>query len=181
MKLERMHSRFSFQSGSKLSNRPTVRPLLAAGLLLALINNSTADDSAGAHDVAWGTDLGYVWLSGRPSWTGGSVGKFRYQDDGAQLSRSFLDYRGRWTDTLDAHIVLEGYDDELGAAVDFTEAYLEWRPVPRSATRYRLKIGAFYPRISLENEAAGWSSPYTLNSSAINTWVAEELRSFGAE
>jgi len=33
----------------------------------------------------------------------------------------------------------------------------------------------------MENVERGWSSPYTMSSSAINTWVAEELRSVGAE
>ena len=39
----------------------------------------------------------------------------------------------------------------------------------------------FYPRLSLENTGAGWSTPYTLSSSAINTWVAEEIRTTGIE
>ena len=65
--------------------------------------------------------------------------------------------------------------------VDLTEAYLEWRPVPRSANRYRIKVGAFYPRISLENVGPGWGSPYSISPSAINTWVGEELRSVGME
>jgi len=59
--------------------------------------------------------------------------------------------------------------------------FTEWRPVPKSATRYRLKLGAFYPNISLEKVDPAWSSPYTQNFSAINTWIAEEIRTFGAE
>jgi len=39
----------------------------------------------------------------------------------------------------------------------------------------------FYPRLSLENTGAGWSTPYTLSSSAINAWVAEEIRTTGIE
>jgi hypothetical protein len=109
------------------------------------------------------------------------VGKLRYDSDEFAISRAFLDYKGKLTDTLDAHIALEGYDDDLGNKIGVTQAYLQWRPVPRSPTRYRLKVGAFYPRISLENVGPGWSSPYTMNSSAINTWVAEELRSTGME
>ena len=128
-----------------------------------------------------GFEVGYVNASGYESWTEGFVGKLRHDSDGLALSRAHLDYTGKLADTLSAHVVLEGYDDKLGEAIDFTEAYLEWRPVPRSPNQYRLKVGAFYPRISLESVAAGWTSPYTLNRSAINTWVAEELRSFGAE
>jgi len=133
------------------------------------------------HDLAFGLDLGYVSVSGYESWTQGSVGKLRHDEDGAVVSRAFLDYEARLTDTIDATVVLEFNDDGLGNVIDFTEAYLEWRPLPRSANRYRLKVGSFYPRISLENVERGWSSPYTMNFSAINTWVAEELRSVGAE
>ena len=63
--------------------------------------------------------------------------------------------------------------------IDVTEAWLEWRPVPQSAWRSNLKIGAFYPPVSLEHRAPGWSNPYTLSSSALNTWVGEELRTIG--
>jgi hypothetical protein len=135
------------------------------------------------HHVLFGADISYVDTSGYSSWTEGSVGKLRFDDsnDGLVLSRAFVDYEGRLSDTLNAKVALEIYDDDLGSPIDFTEAYLEWRPVPRSPNRYRLKMGAFYPRISLENTDAGWTSPYTLSSSTINTWVAEELRTFGAE
>jgi len=142
---------------------------------------AAAVEIAEGHEAIFGMEAGYLSMSGHPSWTEGFVGKLRYQDDGVVLNRAFLDYQGRLADTLNAHIVLEAYDDDLGEAIDFTQAYVEWRPIPRSATRYRLKVGTFYPRISMENIDPGWSSRYTLNSSAINTWVAEELRSTGAE
>ena len=148
-------------------------------LMLPLV--AEAAELAEGHEAVFGIEAGYLASNGHPSWTEGFVGKLRYQDDGVVLNRAFVDYRGRLTDTLHIRVALEGYDDDLGSAIDFTQAYVEWRPVPTSATRYRLKVGAFYPRISMENVDPGWSSRYTLNSSAINTWVAEELRSTGAE
>lgn len=42
-------------------------------------------------------------------------------------------------------------------------------------------MGAFFPPVSLENTNLAWTSPYTISSSAINTWVGEELRTIGAE
>ncbi len=154
--------------------------VLRAALLLACtaVPAAAVADSNG---LTVGAALGFVDTSGHVSWTDGFVGKLRHSDDGATLVRGFIDWRSRLTDTLDAHVVLDAYDDDIGNAIDVTEAYLEWRPVPRSPRRYRLKVGAFYPRISLENVAAGWSSPYTLSYSAINTWIAEELRAIGAE
>lgn len=154
-----------------------------AALTFLFMGHAAADaaDAPGRHKAVFGVEAGYVEVTGHTSWTEGFVGKFRYQDDGLQFGSAFLDYRGRWADTLRAHIVLEAYNDDVGSVVGFTQAYLEWRPVPSSANRYRVKIGNFYPRISLENVDAGWRSPYSLNYSAINTWVAEELRTTGAE
>jgi len=150
---------------------------------LAFASISVAAQAPGRHDFTLGIDMSFIDTSGLPSWTEGSVGKLRYDgdNDGLVFSRAFVDYTGLVSDTLDANIALEVYDDNLGSAFDFTEAYLNWRPVPRSANRYRVKVGAFYPHISLENTEAGWGSPYTMNSSTINTWIAEELRTFGAE
>jgi len=154
--------------------------------ICGLLQTPAAVAQSGARDrhaIETSIELSYIDASGYPSWTEGSVGKLRYdnQNDGLVMSRAFIDYQALVTDTLDAHVSLEIYDDDLGAIADFTEAYLEWRPVPRSANRYRVKLGAFYPRISLENSGPGWGSPYTLSSSTINAWVAEELRTFGAE
>lgn len=158
--------------------------LLSSVLLIACGAASSlafAADIADGHKVEIGVEFGYLKMSGHTSWTEGFVGKLRYDSDGAVFNRAYLDYSGRIADTLVAHVVLEGYDDDLGNAIDFTQAYVEWRPVPGTPTRYRLKLGAFYPRISLENNDPGWSNSYLLNSSAINTWVAEELRPVGAE
>jgi len=142
---------------------------------------AAADEASRGFDTTIGMEFGIINTSGNTSWTEGSVGKLRHASDGAVMNRMFIDYKGRLADTLNARVVLEAYDDDLGDTLDFTQAFLEWRPVPRSATRYRLKAGFFYPRISLENVDAGWSSPYTLSSSAINTWIAEEIRTVGAE
>jgi len=160
--------------------------VLTSGLGIVLTLAAPLANAADAPDryrLRTGIDLSYVDVSGHTSWTEGSVGKLRYDDnnDGLMISRAFADYQFQVTDTFKIHAALEAYDDDIGAAVDFTEAYLEWRPVPRSENRYRLKVGAFYPRISFENTGPGWSNLYTMSSSAINTWVAEELRTVGAE
>ena len=155
--------------------------LRLALLSIALSSPAVAAELAAGHKVDLGIEAGYLHISGHPSWTEGFVGKLRYEDDGLVFNRAYADYRGRLTDTLNARVVLEAYDDDVGNPIDFTQAYLEWRPVPTSANRYRLKVGTFYPRISLENTGPGWTARHTLSSSAINTWVAEELRATGAE
>jgi hypothetical protein len=68
---------------------------------------------------------------------------------------------------------------EQRTAVDLLESYLRYAPLATGPVHYSFKLGAFYPPISLENESVGWSSPWTLTPSAINSWVGEELRTIG--
>ena len=158
--------------------------ILIATILLAFsVSAGNAAEAPDWYKLRTGIDISYINSSGYTSWTEGLVGKLRYDDnhEGLMISRAFADYEFQLADTLKGHAAVEAYDDDIGSRIDFTQAYVEWRPVPRSENRYRLKLGVFYPRISLENVSAGWSSPYSMSSSAINTWVAEELRTVGAE
>jgi hypothetical protein len=82
-----------------------------------------------------------------------------------------------WSARLDASI----YDDKGGSLAGISEAYLQFRPYPREGYRLRLKAGAFYPPVSMENRASGWDSPYTISYSAIDSWIAVELRTIGLE
>src|SRR6185295_10665879 len=65
--------------------------------------------------------------------------------------------------------------------VDLVEAYFKYRPVSTTPLRWSFKAGAFFPPISLENDGIGWTTPWTLTPSAINSWVGEELRTIGGE
>lgn len=134
-------------------------------------------------DSSIGADIALIHASGYPSFLEYSAGKLRFDQDsdGLTPSRAWFDYNYRLLETVTASVVGEAYDDDIGSTIDLTEAYLEWRPLSATPTRYRVKLGAFYPRISLENVERGWSSPYTITPSAINTWIGEEFRAFGTE
>ena len=74
-------------------------------------------------------------------------------------------------------------DSERSSVVDLQEAWLAWNPVPASPWRVRAKAGAFFPLDSLEvaYDQVGWNPARTISSSAINSWVAQEVRVLGAE
>lgn len=153
---------------------PVRRALLVSCALLAV---------ARAHaEVELDLDLRLVESNGRKSFLDGGLGKLRFDshDDGVQLGRARLGWRaspgGNWHLNLDASAWGAGEHN----VVDITEAWAEWRQVPQSAWRQKVKIGAFYAPISLEHRARGWTNPYTISSSALNTWVGEELRTIGA-
>lgn len=67
------------------------------------------------------------------------------------------------------------------AGVGVTEAWLNWSPLPVAGYRLRGRAGLFYPALSLENTDLAWTSPYTSSFSAINSWIAEEIKTRAVE
>ncbi len=154
--------------------------ILLVALLLA---NPAAQANSKRHNVTGRVDLTLVGAnSDEASWLHGGAGKLRFDDahDGLRVSRAFLEYRGQLGPGWLAHATINAHD-RIEEKIDITEAFLEWRPLPKSAWRLRSRLGFFYPRLSLENSAAGWSNRYALSSSAINTWIGEEIRTLGLE
>jgi hypothetical protein len=149
--------------------------------LAATVAAASVSAQSDRHEVFFDASAGYVSAStDMGSWTDGGLGKLRHAEDGFEAFRLFGEYHGRITPTLRARIVAD-YVDDASAGVDFTEAALDWRPIPRSRNQQQLRFGAFYPPFSLENGDRGWESPFTYSYSAINTWIGEEIRPIGVE
>ena len=68
-----------------------------------------------------------------------------------------------------------------GSSFDLTQAYFLYRPLRHSRWKSQVKVGVFYAPWSLENTNVFWLSPHSTNFSAINSWIAEEVRTIGAE
>jgi hypothetical protein len=131
----------------------------------------------------WTVDVRAVASDGEQTELAGGMGALRFdsKQQGLRIGLLRLGYRADLADLVHLEIEAVSYDDHAKNLVDLTEAYAEVRPLPFHGWRSRLKLGAFYPDISLEDRLAGWRSPYTLSNSAINTWVGEELRTIGAQ
>jgi hypothetical protein len=83
-----------------------------------------------------------------------------------------------------AHVHLLGRsepDVAKGSAAGVAEAYVEIVPTLSLRNELHLRLGAVFSPTSMENTGPLWSSPYTVTFSAINTWVAHELRPAGLE
>ncbi len=88
----------------------------------------------------------------------------------------------QWQATPELFVSAEAqYVPETRRPLDLIDASARWRPVSTTPWRTSLRAGMFFPPVSLENDAVGWTSPWTLTPSAINTWVGEELRTLGLE
>jgi hypothetical protein len=157
---------------------------LAAAAFCAAALFDTAAWAAGPHEFTAQVDLRLTASdSSLTSFRSGGLGLLRYDasQNGVHIGPLLLDYNGPVTDTIRASVTAFATADGDKNPIDLTEAMLEWRPVPVSMWRWRARLGAFYPPISMENRGIGWQSIYTLSSSAINTWIGEEVRAIGGE
>lgn len=152
---------------------------LAPLLLLAAAASGTTSD--------FGLD-GYLDLrlqantSDEVSWLDGGLGKARHGagDEPFQFGSGAVTLRWTPTPALLAVVDLQA-NPRLSPDIGVLEAYLRYRPVSTTAWRGSVRAGAFFPPVSLENVGVGWTSPWTLTPSAINSWVGEELRNIGVE
>ncbi len=139
----------------------------------------------GARATEWDAslDMRLVAADSPTSYLDGGLGVVRYGDnrDGAQLGRARFAISQDFGELLSLKLDASAWGQHDRNPIDLTEAYLQLHPYPWGDWRARIKLGAFYAPISLENRADGWESPYTLSSSAMDSWVAQELRTIGAE
>ena len=141
--------------------------------------------AAGAHAAQWevSLDMRLVGADAPTAYPDGGLGILRYGDnrDGLQLGRARLALSQDLGEFFTFKVDASAWGQHDRNPVDVTEAYLQLHPYPFGDWRMRVKLGAFYAPISLENRAEGWESPYTLSSSAMDSWVAQELRTIGTE
>jgi len=132
-------------------------------------------------------DLRAAAADGEPSFTTFGFGKFRYgggadgdYDPKAQIALAALEWTPRlgwdWSAVVDA-----GHQPGQENWFDLYQAYLLFKPLPSGATRFRARIGYFYPPVSLENDAPVWGVTNTITPSAINSWIGEEVKVGGVE
>ena len=136
-----------------------------------------------AADWELALDLRAVSSDGRESFLDNGQGKLRFDEDhqGIQLGRLRAAWNQPLGEVFSAHVEASTWDDDDKNPIDLTEAFLEYRPYPRGGLRTRVRLGAFYPPMSLESRALGWETPYTITPSAIGSWIGEEIRTIGLE
>ncbi len=156
---------------------------IRAGALFAGAAIAGASPACNAGGWQLGLDLRAIHSDGRDSFLDNGQGKLRFDEDhgGIRLGRLRAAWNQPIGDTFAAHVEASAWDDDDKNPIDLTEAYLEYRPVPRAGIKGRVRLGAFYPPMSLESRAIGWETPYTITPSAIGSWIGEEIRTIGLE
>jgi hypothetical protein len=160
--------------------------LLAAAHLAVAPPLPAAEADAGEFpefEVRGLADFRFLHPSAGLSWLDRNLGKFRFLGEGDsnlfRVNEGAITVKSRLNWDWSAAVTAK-YAAWQKVAVDITESFLLFRPA-ESPLRFGGRLGMFFPPVSMENEGTAWSSPYTLNSSAINTWIGEELRVFGGE
>ena len=160
--------------------RPYATRFIANILFLALPGMGRAQDLS----VNGLVDLGLSVPSLTTSWLKGGFGKFDNGGGGgksiAPVGQALADLRLDVDPSLGVFATARFAPDQH-APLDILEAYARYQPVSTPSWLWSVKLGAFFPPISLENESVGWTSPWTLTPSAINSWVGDELRTIGGE
>jgi hypothetical protein len=159
------------------------RPLLRWMWLLVPLGLLALASSARADGWELELDGRLVSSDANPSYTQGGISGVRFDEDqsGLRLGRARFALTEGLGELWSVHLDASAWGDHDRIPVGLTEAYLQFRPYPFSGYRLRVKAGAFYPPVSLENRASGWESPYTLSYSAIDSWLAIEVRTIGVE
>lgn len=136
---------------------------------------------AGSIDWNGYVDFRAVAPAQQEDWTDGGLGKARFGGGGSAASTqgalaASFELAPAWLASGTLQVM-----PQQRHPLDILDASIRYRPVSTTPWRWSLRMGAFFPSISLENGNTGWTSPWTLTPSAINTWVGEELRAVGTE
>lgn len=129
-------------------------------------------------------DLRLISTDTVQSWPNAGLDKTRFDraSNGLRLGGGFLKLEGELSKDVSATAIFSAQDDRKGV-LDVNEAWLAWSPVPTSAWKTRVRAGAFFPVTSIEfdYDSISWTPRDTISSSAINSWIGEELRTIGLE
>lgn len=124
---------------------------------------------------------GPIAASGERGWLDRGLGKLRQGGDAPSVTGDLIvAWRPSFSERLGGLITVQA-QSQADPGVGVGEAYLVLRPDLSSALRISGRAGLFFPPISLEHDGSEWTLVHTLSASAINSWVAEEVKTVGVE
>ncbi|HEY7162516.1 MAG TPA: hypothetical protein VH815_14715 [Acidobacteriota bacterium] len=169
----------------------SVRNFIALAILLLTSSLAFAQQESPKFHIKLLLDGRFIVTGKEESWLDGSFGKGRYGGDGddssalLRLAQSSVLVSTSLTDSFSARAQINidaEPDRQLDRyRIDVIEAIASYRFTLASSTRLRFRGGIFIPPVSLENTDPGWTSPYSITASSINSWIGEEVRTTGLE
>jgi hypothetical protein len=127
------------------------------------------------------------YTSGLPSWMRGGLGRFdtggSAPEQGEGSAVGDLQLGVDWQPV--SHLLVHAHglsraepSANHGRRAGIVSAYVE-ADFDRGRNDFSLRAGQFFLGTSRENTADLWSSPYTITYSALNSWIANEVRPVG--
>ncbi len=163
---------------------------IAALIAVAGVTPLRAAEPAASTWITGYADLEVSGADGERSWLTGEDGKARFGgDDRAGTSgfvvRPHLTEAGllltpHFTWSLGGTFAVVAQDGQ-DHAVDLSEAFLSYRPMPIGEIHVSIRAGLFWPQVSLEHSGPEWAVRDTITPSAINSWIGEEVKVVGGE
>jgi hypothetical protein len=130
-------------------------------------------------------------IDSAPSYLGGGFGKLldggRPDESHAGAVVSEARLAVDWAPALGWALFVHGVARQdaatagLSAGSGLLEAFAEYRLETASGHQWTLRAGQFFLPASRENVGTLWTSPYTLTLSALNSWIADEVRPIGVD
>ena len=156
-------------------------PLLAFLALGIDPVRATAGESAFRDSLSGVLVVGLAHGTGERSWVEGGFGKLDVgQDQAVAAVDGVIAWRSSLTERLGAVVSVSTHLGERSIG-GLDEAYLTLRADPGQAWRLSGRAGLFFPPASLEHDGSEWSPIHTLTPSAVNSWIAEEVKTVGVE
>lgn len=155
----------------------------AAFLVIACFAATEARAATEFHATGFG-DVRFIAAPATDSYLDGGLGKLRFGADDPHTGLKLGDYIGEGTASFDSELFLQAdvrISAQYGGAVDLLDAFAQYAPRSNSEWSWSMRVGTFFPPLSLENEQTGWSTFWTVTPSAINSWIGSEVRTIGAE
>jgi hypothetical protein len=130
--------------------------------------HGVADLRAGVGDVEKG-------------WVDGGSGKSGLSGDSElTVPRAALVWTPSLGFAIRGHVTVQ-YEPKASRKLDINEAFVALRAPPNPVGEAEAKVGLFYPPVSQEHTGVGWTNPDMLSSSAIDSWIGEEVLVGGLE
>lgn len=164
--------------------------VLARGCVFVVVWALVVTRPGAAISVEGFVSLGGLATEAETSWRDGGFGRLDLGEEGGggheggiAESHLLLALAGEGPLSLVVHGALrEGPAEEQSRAAGFAQAFGKYqRELGVGDSRLDLRLGFFFLPTSRENTEVGWSSPYTLTFSALNSWIGEEVRPTGFE
>jgi hypothetical protein len=118
------------------------------------------------------------------AWHEGGLGRYLASDDDPSTDLA-AQFALLWEPDIAwrafAQATMRGEAAGRGQSLGLVEAYVERTFFLADDTPLRLRTGQFFLPVSREAVDPLWQSPYTLGLSALNSWIAEEVRPIGID